>query len=237
MKNLKPYLLPVLAVLSLALAACGSNRFDSSEPIDTELIKNELTDAIKQTIQESDSMTADPTIGREDITCETVKDSTSMSGTPVINVYVNIPSHSGDSDVDMDGGEYVAALAVILAFVMPSITIVLIIIAVLVFVYRRNRNRNAVIEQAIRAGYTLPDSFYNGKQSMTKHKDPELLQSAIKLIGIGVLLCVAFMFFFDSPFVGIICLIPAVIGVGRLISYYVASAGENHCNTTDHDHD
>lgn len=225
MKQFRFILIMVAASLALSFTSCTHSDFDDDE-IDTESIKTELTDAIRtvcgKEIAPVDSLGATTTV---------VADSGSSATAPVINVYVDVPSKSGGSMEQFDDGDFIAALAIVMVFAMPCLTFLLIIIAVLVFIYKRNRSRNAIIEQAIIAGYQLPESFYNGRQRVRRPKDTELLQSAIKLIGVGALLCISFLVVFDAPFVGLMCLIPAVIGVGRLIAYFVASK-ENDSHTT-----
>lgn len=229
MKQFRFVIIMIAASLALSFTSCNHRDLDDTE-IDTESIKMELTDAIRTVYGKSvtDSLETTTTV---------VVDSVLSATAPVINVYVDVPSKSGGSMEQFDDGDFIAALAIVMVFAMPCLTFLLIIVAVLVFVYKRNRSRNAVIEQAIQAGYPLPESFYNGRQRVSRAKDTELLQSAIKLIGVGALLCISFMVVFDSPFVGLMCLIPAVIGIGRLIAYFVAGKDNDSNNTTGSNND
>lgn len=224
MKQFRFFVMTIAASLALSFTSCNHDDFDNE--IDTETIKTELTDAIK-TVYGVETSAVDSVRS----TTTVVMDSASSATAPVINVYVDTPLEPGGSTYSSDE-DFIAALAIVMVFVVPCLTFLLVIGAILVFIYKRNRSHNAVIEQAIRAGYELPESFYNGRQRANQAKDSELLQSAIKLIGTGALLCVSFIVVLDFTFVGLICLIPAIIGIGRLIAYFIAVKDNDSHDTT-----
>lgn len=230
MKPFKSIMLSMAALLVISVTSCADKNGVNDDRIDTQKLKTELTSAVNQAIKESEPKTSDSSEadGNSNITVQ--KDSIGANATaPVINVYVDLPSDGPDFDYDDDN--FLAAITII--FAVPCVTILLIIIAILVFIYKRNRNRNAVIQQAIEANYPLPDEFYNGKKRSDQCRNPELLQSGIKKTGLGILLCITFVVFIHVPFVGVMCLILTVIGIGELITYY--TSGKNHSTSTDSD--
>lgn len=139
-------------------------------------------------------------------------------GVPNITVVV-----SGESD---DDGMSIAAIAIVFGTILA---IVLgCVIAVVVFLLKRNRMRNRVIEIAIENGYELPEVFYLGGNAAdaNSRRNPALLQKAWKNIAVGLCLFLAFAVN-DAWFVAICCSIPAIIGIGQLITYFTSKGGNN----------
>lgn len=52
---------------------------------------------------------------------------------------------------------------IIVIFLIPCLTIGFIVWIIMRFFIKRNRERNSIIEQAINAGYQLPETFYTGQ--------------------------------------------------------------------------
>lgn len=52
---------------------------------------------------------------------------------------------------------------IIVIFLIPCLTIAFIVWIIMRFFIKRNRERNSIIEQAINAGYQLPETFYTGQ--------------------------------------------------------------------------
>lgn len=231
MKSIKTLMLFLATTVAIVTSSCVHEKPSNDDRIDVEKLKTELTKAVGQSINESTQSSEFKTGNNEGNNVTIVADSSSSaSASPVINVYVDIPAENSSNVFD-DEDNLIAAIAIIMIFAVPCITFLLIVIAILVFVYKRNRNRNAVIQQAIEAGYPLPETFYNNRSHSDKNRDSQLLQRGIRNIGVGVLLCISFTVFFGIPFVGVMCLIPAVIGIGELVTYY--SSDKNNVNNAD----
>lgn len=227
MKSVKIIMLSFATLVAIGVSSCAREKSVGDNRIDVEKLKTELTKAVGQSINESTQVSGinEKNVGNND-NVTIVKDSASTATlSPVINVYVDIPSEN-DTDI-FESSQFIPALAIIMVFAVPCVTFLLIIIAILVFVYKRNRNRNAVIQQAIKSGYQLPDAFYNSCSLPDKRRNPQLLRAGIRDIGIGALLCILFSIFFSLPFVGVLCLIPVVIGIGKLATYYSSEKDDN----------
>ncbi len=232
MKSVKIIMLSFATLVAIGVTSCAREKSVTDNRIDVDKLKTELTKAVGQSINESTQVSKihEKNVGNDD-NVTIVKDSASTATqSPVINVYVDIPSENA-ADI-FENSDFIPALAIIMVFAVPCITFLLIIIAILVFVYKRNRNRNAVIQQAIESGYQLPEAFYNSHSHSDKRRNPQLLQAGIRNIGVGVLLCISFSIFFSLPVVGVLCLIPAVIGAGKLVTYY-SSEKDNSISVRD----
>lgn len=237
MKSIKILVLSLATLVAIGTSSCIHEKSANQDRIDVDKLKTEITKAVGQSVNESVQVSESVTSDNPDNNITIVRDSTSSPAqSPVINVYVDIPSEDASGVVDDDN--FLAALAIIMVFAVPCVTFLLIVVAILVFVYKRNRNRNAVVQQAIESGYPLPETFYNNNRySSDKRRNPQLLQTGIKNIGIGVLLCISFSVFFGIPFVGVMCLIPAVIGIGQLVTYYSSDNNNSNCTDSDNNND
>lgn len=237
MKSIKTFLLSLATLLTIGASSCVSGKSEKHDQIDVDRLKTELTKAVGQSINEPAPVSETEANDNSNNNVTAVNDSISLSKRPtVINVYVDVPAENSSDFFDDD--DFLAALAIIMVFAVPCVTFLLIVIAILVFIYKRNRNRNAVIQQAIESGYPLPETFYNNNRyHADKKRNPQLLQTGIKNIGVGILLCISFSVFFNLPFVGVMCLIPAVIGTGQLITYYSLDNNNVNCSESDSNND
>lgn len=125
----------------------------------------------------------------------------------------------------------------IIFIIIPVSLILVLTIGVLVFLLKKNNAKNRIIEEAIKNGYQLPDSFYNnsemfafgsarnkaGKDSLNTppptNRDQRLYSQGISwlLTGTGLFICFLIWGGMDLAAFG---LIPMFMGVGKLISYY-----------------
>lgn len=125
----------------------------------------------------------------------------------------------------------------IIFIIIPVSFILVLTIGVLVFQLKKNNAKNRIIEEAIKNGYQLPDSFYNnsemftfgsgrnkaGKDSLTTpppaNRDQRLFSQGISWLLTGIGLFIAFLIWggMDLAAFG---LIPIFIGIGKLIAYY-----------------
>ncbi len=139
-----------------------------------------------------------------------------------------IPVYISDSSVAEENqyNKYEYKKEVARRFMEASISIVAIlvfpvtVITLMVIYLRQKRNRlldrYRLIENALRCGYQLPESFYTGSTPI----DLSLrqLRTSLLWIGIGATLMLFFAIC-DTEEMVVLMLIPVVIGVARLIVY------------------
>lgn len=70
--------------------------------------------------------------------------------------------HTPDALLEENIANNVVVLIIVI-FLIPCLTIGFIIWIIMRFFIKRNRERNSIIEQAINAGYQLPETFYTGQ--------------------------------------------------------------------------
>ncbi|MGN0232292.1 MAG: DUF6249 domain-containing protein, partial [Muribaculaceae bacterium] len=118
-------------------------------------------------------------------------------------------------------------------FVLPIILIsvpffatVIIVIALLIYNYKKRNRRYRLIETAIAHNYEIPNYLINEPQTKSQAKaaknenqqfynnitNKKEIQSSIVMIAVGIGLFCAF----GTNFVGYLCIIPILIGAGRL---------------------
>ncbi|MDE6490522.1 MAG: hypothetical protein K2L49_05115 [Muribaculaceae bacterium] len=201
-------LLAVAIIASLSLTSCNNNGLSADE-------KAELISNVKQAIAESrakcdssvstiDMDKAVITLGNESYET-TVNDSIS-DGEPIeVNISVNDKGF---------GSHIVEIFGVIFIFGGPFIATILIIWLCLRHATARRRGREQLIAMAIERGYALPDGFY--ETTPTKSR----LQSGLVWLmwGIGLVIVMTCL---GSLSLGTIGLIPLLVGVAKLITYYV----------------
>lgn len=66
---------------------------------------------------------------------------------------------------------------IIVIFLIPCLTIAFIVWIIMRFFIKRNRERNSIIEQAINAGYQLPETFYTGQPNNYNIINGEMAQN------------------------------------------------------------
>lgn len=125
-----------------------------------------------------------------------------------------------------------------LTIILPFSFLIIIVAGILWYLLRKTRERNRLIEEAIKNGYQLPDSFYensgilNFRQPNTTNpdstsgsippptnRDQRLFQSGLTwfLVGLASFLC---LIIWGGIEAAAICLIPTFIGIGKLVTYY-----------------
>ena len=70
--------------------------------------------------------------------------------------------HTPDALLEENIANNVVVLIIVI-FLIPCLTIGFIVWIIMRFFIKRNRERNSIIEQAINAGYQLPETFYTGQ--------------------------------------------------------------------------
>ena len=122
----------------------------------------------------------------------------------------NISIHQSNNDAG-----FWLVLIVLIAVVIPFASLVLIIFFALRAITSRQREHNKLIEIAIKSNYPLPDNFFSKPQ--TSHTR---LQSALVWLACGIGTIAFFLVIFDDALYAI-GIIPLLIGIAKLITYFV----------------
>lgn len=207
-KSILFLLLVFACAFGLMTLSCSDNASDKGR-----LIAKEVANAIKdlETV-DKDSAIIDLSSGANNVSITTsAPDSLQKYD---INVYVTDDDKSFSM---LDGDTVVAILAIALIFGTP----IFIAIVICICIFKIRQNSNKVTLAAIEKGYTLP----NEENSMPEYR----LQSGIKMIAWAVGLSLFFIIV-DAPSIAVLAVIPFIIGLGRLISYYLTRKKEkqNH---------
>ena len=120
----------------------------------------------------------------------------------------------GQNDRLKSEGVFIIAI-VFIAIVTPFTSLVLIVFFAIRGITCRQRERNKLIEKAIDNNYPLPDDFFSSQ------KNPRTrLQSALVWLawGIGI---ISFCLIMSNDTVYAIGLIPLLVGIAKLITYFV----------------
>mgnify|MGYP000816731923 CR=1 FL=1 len=210
----------VTAIIALC-AACGS-RNDNSElrgeiMADITEFVNEFNDsAMNKVIIEEGPAGASVNSGRSEISRDSI-------GNLHMSVQVNV-----DDTQTIDSDNLVAlvcgSLAILGAFAVP----IFIVYFIGLFIFKSKRDKNNIIRLAIESGRELPKEFF------AKEAPKFRLQSAIQYIAWSVGLFVFFIVV-GADAVAYLCLIPFIIGIGKLIAYFLYEhkksdkTNENNC--------
>ena len=122
----------------------------------------------------------------------------------------NISIHQSNNDAG-----FWVVLIVLIAVIIPFASLVLIIFFALRAITSRQREHNKLIEIAIKSNYPLPDNFFSKPQTSRTR-----LQSALVWLACGIGSIVFFLIVFDDALYAI-GIIPLLIGIAKLITYYV----------------
>ena len=122
----------------------------------------------------------------------------------------NISIHQSNNDAG-----FWIVLIVFIAFLIPFASLVLIIFFALRAITSRQRERNKLIEIAIKSNYPLPDNFFSNPQTSRTR-----LQSALVWLACGIGTIAFFLVIFDDALYAI-GIIPLLIGIAKLITYFV----------------
>lgn len=196
-----------------------NNKNISDDPIAVEQLQNEITKALEKSLE--DKLTVTDSLSN-------ICDSITLLR-PTINVNVNMPTNNGTNAYET----ILCTVVVATVFGIPCLTVLFILIIVLRYAYKRTSARNALIQKAIENNYELPEAFFNSSPKTKDERDPQLLQSSIKYIGIGLLLCIMFMVEFNNIFLGMICLIPTIIGIGKIVTYFTSKPSHTSDSSSD----
>lgn len=206
----KLFILLAAAIITvMSMISCSDNGLSAEE-------KAELISNVKRAVAESkakcySSMSAEDmnnvVITLDDSETGEVATGSSDSIKSDEPVAVNISVNKGRSQI-------VEIFGVIFIFGGPFIATVLIVWLCLYYATQRRRGREQLIAMAIERGYALPDGFYD--TTTTKSR----LQSGLVWLmwGIGLIIVMTCL---GSLSLGTIGLIPLLVGVAKLITYYV----------------
>lgn len=122
----------------------------------------------------------------------------------------NISIHQSNNDAG-----FWIVLIVFIAVVIPFASLVLVIFFALRAITSRQRERNKLIEIAIKSNYPLPDNFFSNPQTSRTR-----LQSALVWLACGIGTIAFFLVIFDDALYAI-GIIPLLIGIAKLITYFV----------------
>lgn len=223
MKLFKIIMLSIATLLTSSLMSCSDNNKNiGDDPIAVEQLQDEITKALEKSLE--DKLTVTDSLSNICITSDSI-----TLQRPTINVNVNMPTN----DSPKASETIFCTVVVATVFGIPCLTVLLILIIVLRYVYKHTSARNALIQKAIENNYELPEAFFNSSPKARDERDPQLLQSSIKYIGIGLLLCIMFMVEFNNIFLGMICLIPTIIGIGKIVTYFTSKPSHTSDSSSD----
>ncbi len=217
MKTIQRLLIVVLSTIFIVGATSCHHQIRDN-------VGRKVAEAVSDTVEEEEIVSLDDLddIEMENDTAYLTSDSAACATDRHSPVVVNVASGGKGAPLTsiMDEDTLIPIIAIVFGVGVPFFTLVAITIAVLVYMFKRNRNRNEVIAKAVEAGYQLPESFYNGGEKAKSRSGQ--ISSAVTLMGVGIVLFAAF-FFCVNHFVATICLIPFVIGLGRLVGCLIES--------------
>lgn len=197
----KLFILLAAAIITvMSMISCSDNGLSAEE-------KAELISNVKRAVAESKAKDINNVvISLDNIDAcdnDALTDSISSDDSTEVNISVN----KGRSQI-------VEIFGVIFIFGGPFIATVLIVWLCLYYATQRRRGREQLIAMAIERGYALPDGFYD--TTTTKSR----LQSGLVWLmwGIGLIIVMTCL---GSLSLGTIGLIPLLVGVAKLITYYV----------------
>lgn len=198
-------LLAAAMITGMTLVSCGGGSMSADE-------KAELINNVKQAIAASRSTDMDKAviaIGVDSTAGVSVTDTVAATDSVITAspVEVNISMGRNQSHI-------VEIFGVIFIFGGPFIATVAIVWLCLHHATLRRRSREQLIAMAIERGYALPDGFYDTTKTKSR------LQSGLVWLmwGIGLIIVLTCL---GSPSLGTIGIIPLLVGVAKLITYYV----------------
>ncbi len=231
--------------IMLICQSCFEIKMDKPSEINVQTITSKITEQIKTELDSINnsgiSLTDTIAIGSQ------IADTSTLSAKishPVIIKEIKVNIHEDknrDYQIMREKRQYLIFMTALTG--ICSLTFV-IIIAILVFLYLRIKNRNAIISKAIENGYNLPDTFYcnsinninyntNPKADSSSPTDenndiqlppPLILEQkqfdiAIKYLSAGIGI-IAIFSMWSNAVLASLGIIPLLIGVGKLITYY-----------------
>lgn len=196
------YVLMVAVIASVTFSSCSRKAITQEEIDDfNRQISEKLEKIENKSSRKFDSVTIDST------------------GTDSI-VRINADNDNKKAEITIiqghnDGENFGEVLIVFIAIVTPFACVVLIVFMALRTVTTRQRERNKLIEKAIENNYTLPHDFFASYRNARTR-----LQSALVWLAWGVGIMAFFLIITDET-VYAIGIIPLLVGVAKLITYFV----------------
>lgn len=221
------HLTPLLRAAAIALMAlmigvsCSRPAFDARRAAEfAQDFSRGLADGLNASADSTDEITLHISDAdyNEFATAVIIADTDSATDrrTMDINVRINDLQTAPAADDDFD---FTGALAISAGIGMCIIAIlvpVFIVLVICIYIFRIRRDRNRLITHAIDHGYRLPDSFW----ADPAENRPVRLQSAVSFLACGIgIFC--FFICLGAKAVAMLGLIPAIIGIGRLIAYFI----------------
>ena len=195
------YFLTIALIASISLSSCQR-----------KAITQEEIDELNRQISEKLAMIEN----NDDTTTSITIDTASTDST----IKINTPKNDKKTEITIiqghnDGEKFGVVLVVFSALIAPFVCALLIVFFILRGITSRQREHNKLIEKAIECNYPLPNDFFNApKQSKSR------LQSALVWLawGIGI---ISFCLIMSNDTVYAIGLIPLLVGIAKLITYFV----------------
>lgn len=196
------YVLMIAAIASVTFSSCSRKAITQEEIDDfNRQISEKLEQIENKASRNNDSVTIDST-GSDSI------------------VRINADNDNKKAEITIiqghnDGKHIGEVFIVFTAIVTPFACVVLIVFLALRAVTFRQRERNKLIEKAIDNNYILPHDFF-----ANYHNARTRLQSALVWLAWGVGIMVFFLIITDET-VYAIGIIPLLVGIAKLITYFV----------------
>mgnify|MGYP003294740799 CR=1 FL=1 len=201
------YLLAVALVISISFSSCQRKAITQEEIDEFSRQINERLEEINNNNKNNDTV----------ITI----DSTGTDTTVKINT--NTPQTKQNTEITIiqrdntNFGESIETVIIVfIAIITPFACLVLIVFFIIKGITSRQREHNKLIEKAIENNYPLPDKFFD-----TPKRHKSRLQSSLVWLawGIGTM---GFFYIVDPTETAYsIGLIPLLVGVAKLITYFV----------------
>lgn len=195
------YFLVVALIASVSLSSCQRKAI-TQEEID------EFSRQINKTLIE---------LNNNDDSTSIIIDSANSDSVVKINTHKEAPK----AEITIiqqpkgDGENIGVVFIVFIAIIAPFACVVLIVFFAIRGITSRQREHNKLIEKAIESNYPLPDNFFSApKRSKSR------LQSGLVWLawGLGI---IGFCLIISDDTVYAIGLIPSLVGVAKLITYFV----------------
>lgn len=236
---MKHLVIPILA--SFILTSClGDIRIESFDKDDADAIASEIKQNIRSELSAislddtiySTVYSTDTIVAGEDTIIQ-ISEGTAQKAYVTVNVPAINVEYSASRRITEAQRDQQRTLLSIVFVAIPCATLAILAVILAIFLYKRMRSRHEVIEKAIDNEYTLPDSFYNGSNTTEDSgattpdgikipplpSDVKQRDSGFTLVIVGIVLMLLFAQW-DATTMLIVSLIPLLIGVGKLLTYY-----------------
>ncbi|MBE6318958.1 MAG: hypothetical protein E7081_08305 [Bacteroidales bacterium] len=201
------YLLAVALVVSISFSSCQRKAITQEEIDEFSRQINERLEEINNNNKNNDTV----------ITI----DSTGTDTTVKINT--NTPQTKQDTEITIiqrdntNFGESIETVIIVfIAIITPFACLVLIVFFIIKGITSRQRDRNKLIEKAIENNYPLSEDFFASQKSPRTR-----LQSALVWLAWGIGIMGFFYIVAPTETVYAIGLIPLLVGIAKLITYFL----------------